>query len=166
MQITNVIHNAKTEALKDLISELQGQPLIILYHFRHDKERIKKLLGPIPDLADASTPDKLNGMVDSWNSGQLPLMLGQPQSMGHGLNLQEGGHHICFYTLDWSFENYDQAIRRLYRQGNKSKTVHVYHLLANRTIDSYVLKCVKDKCNVQNQIFEYLKQYCEGNNEG
>lgn len=156
------IHNAKTEILADLVSELQGQPLLILYHFKHDKKRICDLLGEVPDLSLCKTPDKLNELISRWNSGNLPLMLGQPQSMGHGLNLQKGGHHICFYSLDWSFENYDQSIRRLYRQGNEHSTIFVYHILAKGTIDDYLLKILNDKEETQDKILKHLNEYCKG----
>ena len=159
-RVSEVVHNAKTDILIDLISELQGKPLLLLYHFKHDKERINKAFGNIPCLNDAKTPEKLRAMVDLWNRGEIPILLGQPQSMGHGLNLQKGGNHICFYTLDWSFENYDQVIRRIYRQGNEHKTVYIYHILAKNTIDYYVLQKLQNKEDTQDSILKYLKEYC------
>jgi superfamily II DNA or RNA helicase len=42
------VHDAKTEALVDLVDELQGSPLLIAYEFHHDLERIREALGDIP----------------------------------------------------------------------------------------------------------------------
>lgn len=71
-------------------------------------------------------------------------MLVQPASAGAGLNLQEGGHTLIWFTLPWSLEQYQQMNGRLYRQGQK-KPVIIHHLLTKGTIDRHVLDSLKKK---------------------
>ena len=93
-----------------------------------------------------------------WNAGKLPVLLGHPQAMAHGLNLQEMGNHVCWHSLTWDYELYDQFIRRVLRQGNKNKKVFCHHIMARDTIDEAVLAAVKSKRRGQNALFDALKK--------
>jgi len=87
--------------------------------------------------------------------------LGHPLSIGHGLNLQKSGSHICFYTLDWNYELYDQFIKRIWRQGAKNQHVFVHHIIAHKTIDHVLLKVLAAKKRGQNDLFFALKEYVD-----
>ena len=55
----------------------------------------------------------------AWNAGEIDVLLAQPASCAYGLNLQQGGHHLIWYSMPWSLELYAQGEARLYRQGQK-----------------------------------------------
>ena len=69
-----------------------------------------------------------------WNAGELPLLAVQPQSAGHGLNLQKTAHHVCFLTEPESAGLYNQVVGRLARTGQKN-TVFVHTIYARNTVD-------------------------------
>ena len=130
------VHDEKNAALKDLVEELQGSPLLIGYEFNHDLERIKEALGKdVPFIGSGVSSKKASVIEAEWNAGRLPFLAGHPASMGHGLNLQGAGNHVAWYTIPWDFELYEQFIRRVLRQGNRHKRVFVHHLIARDTID-------------------------------
>ena len=94
-----------------------------------------------------------------WNAGRLPLLFAHPMSMAHGLNLQEDAQHVCWHSLTWDYELYDQFIRRILRQGNKYKRVFCHHILARDTIDDRaMLPALKSKKLGQNNFFQALKK--------
>ena len=153
------LHEAKLDALEELIEELQGSPLLVAYDFQHDLSRLQKRFGKdIPYIGGGVSVKRSKELEIAWNNGELPLLLGHPQSIAHGLNLQERGHHICWHSLTWNYEDYDQFIRRVRRQGNKSKRVYVHHLLAEGTIDEVMLTVLKSKKVGQNALFAALKK--------
>ncbi len=153
------LHHEKTDALVELIEELQGSPLLVAYDFLHDLDRLREKLGKdIPYIGGGVSVKRSTELEKQWNAGKLPVLLGHPQSIGHGLNLQESGYHICWYSMTWDFELYDQFIRRVRRQGNKSKKVFVHHLLASGTIDEIILGVLKSKNKTQNALFNALKK--------
>lgn len=155
------LHDAKTEALVDLVDELQGSPLLVGYEFHHDLERIRKALGSVPAInGDTSTKESARLAV-AWNAGELPVLCGHPQAMAHGLNLQACGHHICWYSPTWNFELYDQFVRRVYRQGQK-KRVFVHRILARKTVDEAVVKALATKERGQNALLNALKKHGAG----
>lgn len=153
------LHDLKTEALADLVEELQGSPLLCAYDFGHDLERLQAKFGKdVPYIGGGVTAKRAKELEDAWNRGELPLLLAHPQSAGHGLNLQEAGNHVAWYTLTWDYELYDQFNRRVLRQGNKHKRIFIHHLLAEHTIDELVLASLKDKRSGQNSFFDALKK--------
>jgi SNF2 family DNA or RNA helicase len=78
-------------------------------------------------------------------------------SHGHGLNLQDGGHHIVFYSLDWNLDNHLQLRKRLHRSGQKN-TVIEHYIEAKNTVDGLIRKRLATKRTVQDLLYEALKQ--------
>lgn len=153
------VHKEKVEALTDLIEELQGEPVLVAYDFAHDLARLQEKLGKdIPYIGGGVSAKRATELEQMWNRGELPVLLGHPQSIGHGLNLQEAGHHVVWFSMTWDYELYDQFIRRVLRQGNKSKRVFVHHLLMRDTIDEIMLYALKHKKRGQQALFEGLKE--------
>lgn len=145
------IHDAKTEALKELVEEANGQPVLVFYNFRHDLERIKTALREYDPRELESSDD-----VKDWNEGRIKVLLAHPASCGYGLNLQAGGHLIVWFSLTWSQEQYEQANARLHRQGQREPVI-VHHLIAKGTADELVLAALERKQCGQNELFEALK---------
>lgn len=152
------IHLEKIEALKDLIEELQGAPLLVAYDFRHDLARLQDAFGKdVPYIGGGVSAKRGKELENAWNRGELPYLFAHPSSVAHGLNLQEAGNHVAFHSLPWDFEKYDQFIRRVRRQGNKNKRVFVHHIMARDTIDEAILMSLKMKKSGQNSFFKALK---------
>ncbi len=138
------VHREKILALEDLVEELNGNPLLVLYEFRHDKTRIKNALGDrVAFLGDGDAAFD-DWLIRSFNDGSLPVLAGHPASMGHGLNLQGACHHVCWFGITWNFEHYDQANRRIHRQG-QTKRVTIHRLIAEGTLDKEVAETLKYK---------------------
>lgn len=153
------LHEAKLDALRSLVEELSGKPVMVAFNFRHERERLLKLF-PDAETLDGQTPDSAGpGIIERWNAGKIRVLLAHPQSVGHGVNLQKGpGRHIVWFTLTDNMENYEQLNRRIRRQGVTSR-VFVYHLLARGTVDLAVLRAVRRKVGEQQNLLETLKQW-------
>lgn len=152
------IHDAKIEALTDLIEELQGKPLLVAYEFAHDLERLKKALGKdTPHVGSGVSMKETQAIVNDFKRGKIPVLLGHPASMGHGLNMQDSCNHVCWFSITWDYELYDQFVRRVYRQGNKSDKVFIYRIVCNDTIDEAVIGMLANKTTTQNDLFSALK---------
>lgn len=152
-----LIHEAKVDALEDLVEELNGSPLLVGYEFNHDLERIQARLGKdIPYIGKGVSVKRCNEIEDEWNAGNIPVLLGHPQSMGHGLNFQESGNHVCLFTTPWDFELYDQFIRRVLRSGNTHSRVFLHLLMMEDTVDELVYMAIIRKNRDQQSFFKAL----------
>ena len=105
-------HDEKLTALDEILETSNGQPVLVFYSYRHDRDRIKEHLKRHKPRELLTEDD-----IKAWNAGRVSVMLAHPASAGHGLNLQAGGHIVVWFGLPWSLELYQQANARLDRQG-------------------------------------------------
>ncbi|HCT0376707.1 TPA: DEAD/DEAH box helicase, partial [Staphylococcus pseudintermedius] len=143
------LHDRKLDKLEEIIEESQGQPLLVFYNFKHDKERIMERFDEVVTLDD-------KGYKDKWNAGKVKILLAHPASAGHGLNLQQGGHIIVWFGLTWSLELYQQANARLYRQGQQHTTI-IHHIMTDNTIEQRVYKALQNKELTQEDLMQAIK---------
>lgn len=144
----HLIHNLKLDALEDLIEAANGEPVLVFYAFKHDRDRIMRRV-PCRELATSED-------IDAWNRKEIPVALAHPASVGHGLNLQEGGHIIIWFGLTWSLELYQQANERLNRPG-QTHVCRIYHLVLKGTHDERVLAALERKDTSQRALIDALR---------
>lgn len=151
---TMKIHERKLDALEDIIESANGQPVLVAYWYKHDRERIvarlEKCKIPFADITSAES-------IKRWNNKEIAVGLIHPASAGHGLNLQTGGNHLVWFGLTWSLELYQQTNARLYRQGQTESTVVIQHILAKDTIDERILKILEKKDRSQADLIAAVK---------
>ena len=147
------VHNCKLEAFLELLEKLNGQHALVFYNFKHDLSRIQ----------DALKTSKLRVRVfqgaeeeKDWNSGKIDVLLAHPASTAYGLNLQNGGHHIIWFGLNWSLELYQQANKRLHRQGQREPVI-IHQLGCRGTRDDDLVDALDWKDKAQDYVLESLK---------
>ena len=143
------IHDRKLDALEDLIEQSNGKPVLVAYWFKHDLERIKKRF-TVREI-------KTSKDIADWNNGSIPVAVIHPASAGHGLNIQEGGSTLIWFGLTWSLELYLQTNARLWRQGQKSKTVVIHHIITKGTTDERIMKALRTKETTQEALMDAVK---------
>ena len=156
---TVTIHNQKLDALEDIVEAANGEPLLLAYWFKHDYDRIAERL---EKLKVNFKPLKEESDIRDWNAGKITIGLIHPASSGHGLNLQRGGHHLVWFSLPWSLELYQQTNARLWRQGQRSGTVVIQHIVTEGTIDEDILKALADKDDAQDRLIKAVKAQVGG----
>lgn len=144
-------HYRKLDALEGIINESSGHPILVFYNFRHDYERLMERFRTYRPRTLKCQKD-----IRDWNAGTIPLLLAQPASMGHGLNIQAGGHIIVWFGLNPSLELYQQANARLYRQG-QTEAVIIHRLITKGTVDEDVVKKLLVKDGTQDDLMESLR---------
>lgn len=144
------IHDRKLEALEEIL-DVTDEPVLVFYNFQHDYDRLVEHFRKL-DPRRLDTADDIR----EWNEGKVRLLLAHPASVGHGLNIQDGGHIIIWFGLTWSLELYQQANARLYRQGQK-KNVIIHHLVASGTIDEQVMAALEKKDTSQRALLDAVK---------
>lgn len=129
-----IIHDEKMKMLKDIVDNATS-PIFVFFYFKSELERMKKFIDY--EFIHKDSPN-VQDLISRWNRGEVPVMVGHPASVGHGLNLQEGGHTIVWLTTTWSNEQYRQAVKRIYRSG-QTHTVSNIHILAENTVDDDII---------------------------
>lgn len=152
------IHDCKLEAFLETIEQLNGEHALVFYWFKHEADRLTKALAKTDKVVRVyqGTEDE-----KAWNAGEVDILLAHPVSCGYGLNLQAGGHHaIWFGYPNWALEIYQQANKRLHRQGQKHPVI-CHHLVVQGGMDEDVIAALHDKGDTQESLMQALKARIE-----
>ena len=150
------LHNAKAEHLRDILDEHNGRPVMVFFEFLSDFQTICSVLKYEPPALYGKTKARdAHKIIKRWNDGKVPVLALHPRSAAYGLNLQDSGHVIVWYTTPWSFEMVNQGIARLWRQGQQNKVL-VYYLLVEGTEDERVYERVGEREATHNRVMEAL----------
>lgn len=143
------LHGEKVQALKKLIASLNGEPLLVFIHYKHETARLLR------EIEGAEAFDERR--IPEWQAGKIKVWLASPASMSHGIDgIQLGGRHACWFTPTYSNEQYQQANARLVRQGQERETV-VHRILATDTIDEAVVETLREKEDGQKGLMTAVK---------
>lgn len=149
------LHDAKIEALKSVVEEAAGTPVLVAYQFKSDLARLQRA------FPQGRTLDANPQTIEAWNKGRLPVLFVHPQSAGHGLNLQDGGNILAFFGLWWDLETHEQVIERIgptrQAQAGYNRPVYVHRIVARDTVDELVLLRLKTKASVQSILLDAMK---------
>ena len=154
----HALHTAKIDALKELISELQGKPLFIGYWYHHDLVTLQAAFPGIRVINSKTTTEEAAKIERDWNAGKIDLLAAQPASVAHGLNFQGAGGDVFWYSLIYDFEFYDQFIKRLWRQG-ATKHVTLHFAISRNTIDEAIFQRLMEKKRCQDDFYAVLEIY-------
>lgn len=148
------LHDAKVAALVETIEQVHDH-VLVFYLFRHEIDRILAAL----EQYDSSLRVRVyKGAEDEadWNAGKIDVLLAHPASCGYGLNLQQGGHHAVWYGLTWALEQYQQANKRLHRQGQDMPVI-IHRLIVQDSVDEDVAASLEGKAGTQDALMQALK---------
>ncbi len=157
-----VLHDEKVQEVLQIIEELKGRPVFISYEFDHERLALQKVLKekdgtPAPAIFSDTSDAAGTRFIGLWNRGGLNHLIGQSQSVSHGLNLQEIEAAVIYFSLSWDFDAFDQFRRRIWRQG-QIHPVFVYYILCEDTIDETMFNVLKLKNASQERMFKALHE--------
>lgn len=152
------IHTCKVEAFLETVERLNGQHALVFYWYRHELERLWKALAPSGLRVRVYTGEEDER---AWNAGEVDLLMAHPASCGYGLNLQAGGCHMIWFGLpNWALEVYQQACKRLHRQGQQFPVVS-HLLVVQGGMDQAVVAALQEKGDAQEALMQALKAKIE-----
>lgn len=150
------LHDEKTEALAELIDSMGREPLLVAYEFDEDLENIRRIWKNVPYLGAGVSSATARENIERWNRRELPVLAVHPASASHGLNLQYGGHHVCWLALPWALDAFRQTTERLDRRG-QAHNVLSHHIVARDTIDMRVSDVLAEKDASQQKVIGAIR---------
>ena len=152
------LHDLKIEALKDLIDQLSGEPLLVVYEFKPDLEKLRKAF-PTAVCLTTGNARKDNDAISAFGAGLHTVGLAQVTSISLGIDgLQEACSNVCMYAITWNLQDYSQTIDRVWRSGQKSAFVSLHRIVARGTVDERVLRVLNQKDATQTQFLSLLME--------
>ena len=157
--IPHHFHGCKMKALEELINSYPHHSFLVASNFVHEIEALSSTF-MAPAVYGKTNARDSRKFIEKWNEGKLPLLIAHPQSLSHGLNLQDGGHTIVWMGPTWNLEHWQQFNARLHRTG-QSKPVIVHTIVAKDTVDVLVASALKSKDVAQEKLLSRLIKYQE-----
>lgn len=145
---TQHLHMAKIDAVKEIV-EATDSPVLVFYRFTEERELLLKHVKGAVSINSANS-------IKRWNRGEIPVLVAHPQSAGHGLNLQHGGHTVVWTTLTWALEDWEQANKRVYRSGQKHPVV-IHRIMVEGSVDYLTAASLETKAFTQDELLAYLE---------
>lgn len=157
--------NAKLDAISDILEDYVqegGHKLVIFARFRAEIDAICDLLlqRVIPfGVIDGTVPMEQRGAVveDFQQNPDTLVFVAQIQTAGLGITLHAASAAV-FYSLDFNYANYAQALARIHRIGQAHPVTYI-HLLAENTIDDQVLEALEHKEDLARTIVDSWQDY-------
>ena len=136
------------------VVDMQTSPVLLVYDYREQLDELRRRYPGAPVLGSGTTRKVAAKAVDDWNAGKLRVLIAHPAAFSHGLNLQFGGHIVCWCSLPWSLDFWEQTIMRLAREGQKAPETISYATVAVDTVeDDTVYPRLTTKAEVQDAVF-------------
>jgi len=151
------LHVEKLNLLRELVEKLDGDPVIIVYEFQQDLDRLRTVWPDLRWLGAGVKTATAQLAEEAWNDRQLPMLALHPAAAGHGLNLQHGGRQMIWLGMTWSPELYAQTIARIHRQGQEDHC-YIHRILAKDTIDEAKVLRVEQRITEQEAFKMYLRR--------
>lgn len=136
----------------EMLTEGTKENMVIFYYYQEEKEQLiktmKKLKKKVFEVSGQSTnlPKKV-----TWEGLSNSITLVQYMAGSAGIELQYA-NLVVFYTPTYSYQDYEQALGRAYRNGQEKK-VTVYRFITKGTIEKDIYDRLKQKKDFTEDLF-------------
>lgn len=150
------IHDEKIEAVRSILAESGGMPLLLAYSFKSDLARIKRAF---PSAVELNTTEGMR----AFRAGDSPIGLAHPKSMGHGIDgLQNVTNILVRFGHGWNLGERMQMLERIgpmrQMQAGLDRPVYVYDIVAENTLDEDVIESHAAKRSVQDALLKAMNR--------
>jgi len=147
------------EKARLLLDELEDyptrEPVVVFARFHHDLDWIEKVAHRTGRRYAEISGRRSDGLAGHRMAEDCDIVGVQPQAGGAGISLTRAA--LCiFYSSDWSLANYDQAKRRVLRQGQTRHVVYL-HLVAEDTVDVALFYALKKRRETNQAVLDRLE---------
>lgn len=146
-----LIHKAKYEALDEIIENASG-PVIVAYGYKPELAEFKRRYG------DRVRTPRDKGFMADWNAGRIEILATHPSQIGHGLNMQDAGNILVWFSMTYSLEYFLQLVKRIHRyRDNIELPAIIHYLIAEGTMDEVALETLAVRDATQDRFYAAVK---------
>lgn len=136
----------------EMLAEGTNENIIIFYYYQDEKNELKKLMQKLNKTVFEVSGQSTNLPKKSeWDKLENSVTLVQYMAGSAGIELQYA-NVVIFYTPTYSYQDYEQALGRAYRNG-QTKKVTVYRYITKGTIETSIYAALKNKKDFTEDLF-------------
>ncbi len=138
---------ARCKATAEYANDLNNQ-YVVWCGLNEEADRLKELIPDAVEIRGSDKSEKKEQSAIGFVKGDIRVLISKPSIFGYGLNFQNC-HNSLFCGMDYSFENYYQAVRRFYRFGQKQE-VNIWRVLGET--EKSILDSINRKASIKEQM--------------
>ena len=144
--------NARVKKCAEIATSSDEQ-CVIWVNTNDEADAIVQAIPGVDEVRGNDTAERKEKAALDFIDGKTKILCSKPSMFGYGLNLQNC-HKVIFCGLDYSYENYYQAVRRFYRFG-QTQPVTVYRVLGET--EKNILDTIERKSKQKQRMGEQMK---------
>ena len=140
---------------KEIIDESPAEHFILWHDLEAERHEIKRQIPGVVDIYGSMDLDEREKRVMDFSCGKIQLFATKKSLSGSGCNFQRFCHRAIFVGIDYEFNDFIQAIHRIYRFLQDS-TVRIDIIYTEA--EEPILQVLKEKWKNHNEMTEKMRQ--------
>lgn len=142
----------RAEEVARIVGSDDASPWMIWVETDYEADAVSEVVGHAIEVRGSMRAEEKEERLVGFSEGKIRVLLSKPSIAGFGLNWQHC-NNMAFAGLNFSFEQFHQAIRRFWRFGQKRKVnAHVVMSEAERAIWTVVSRKAQDHETMQGEM--------------
>lgn len=134
-----------------------NEPCVIWCDTNQESTALANLVDSAAELTGSSSTEYKEKLLNDFASGRLQKLITKPKICGMGLNWQHC-RKMVFAGLTYSFEQYYQAVRRIYRFGQLSEVdIHIVLAETDSAINATIARKESDFATMRSGMAEAMR---------
>lgn len=146
---------ARVAEAKRIVDESPDEHFILWHDLEAERHAIKKAFPGVKEIYGSQDLDKREKNTIGFSDGEFRLLATKKELSGSGCNFQRYCHRAIFIGIDYEFNDFIQAIHRIYRFLQTDKVIiDIIHMDTERAI----LQALQKKWEQYNHLVEQMEQ--------
>lgn len=151
---------SRLKAVQDILAKHKKENVIIWHHLESERAAIMDAIDDAVDVYGTQDIEVKEQRLQDFADGKIKYLATKPEIAGQGCNFQRHCRIEIFMGITYEFNDFIQAIHRVYRYGQKGKVIiYVIHT----EYEAEVLTVLKNKWQLHKQMGEQMRKIISEN---
>lgn len=152
--------DARIEKMKCIIEQNPETHFVLWHDQEAERLAIKKALPEVVDIYGSQDYDTREQRVIDFSNGKIQLFATKKSLSGSGCNFQRYCHRAIFLGIDYEFNDFIQAVHRIYRfLQTEQVVIDIIYMENERQIKEVLLEKWKNHDHMVGKMVEIVKKY-------
>lgn len=150
----------RVEKMKEIVDKEPENSFILWHDLENERHAIKKALPETVDIYGSQDYELREKRVIDFSNGRIRLFATKKELSGSGCNFQRHCHRAVFLGIDYEFNDFIQAVHRIYRfLQTKRVTIDIIYMENERQIKEALLEKWKNHDRMVKKMVDIIKKY-------
>lgn len=150
----------RVEKMKEIVDNEPENSFILWHDLENERHAIKKAIPETVDIYGSQDYELREKRVIDFSNGKIRLFATKKELSGSGCNFQRYCHRAVFLGIDYEFNDFIQAVHRIYRFLQTERVViDIIYMENERQIKAALLEKWKNHERMVKKMVDLIKKY-------